>query len=207
MGRKADSRKLDWGETQEDKVIRRIRSGYKTQAKIERKLRESANKTKINGRLLSDLYVAPGEQQARDEDYQQLKSHLADQIKFHNNQAKQAGEAKDTAKSSHHKNRYLQYQQSANALNQLDSKMPHHWENINTIYDTYLGKVNQAPDAEESFNTWGLRMAQPSRQQAQQPQQVDKIPGAFDTSEKPHAEIPSAFGPREDVKEIPKVFV
>jgi len=181
------AKKLLGGETTEDKVIRRIRRGYQVQAETERITREAASRvTLADGTKLSDLYVAPGEQKARNEDYAELKRYLAHRSATHRVQNQQATQANDKETAKSHDVQDKQYQVLSQTLGQLDSKLPGHWDKINDMYNAHLGNVQQAPTAEASLNQWGNEMQQPSSLGAdilQQPsQQTSKIPvpSAFD---------------------------
>jgi hypothetical protein len=200
------AKKLLGGETTEDKVIRRIRRGYQVQADTERITREAASRvTLADGTKLSDLYVAPGEQKARNEDYSELKKYLAHRSATHRVQGQQATQDNDKETAKSHDVQDKQYQVLSQTLGQLDAKLPGHWNTINDMYNAHLGNVQQAPTAEASFNQWGNEMEQPSSSGAdilQQPQQTPKaqVPSAFGgenqelvgtASEK--AQVPSAF--------------
>jgi hypothetical protein len=166
----------------EDKVIRRIRQGYKAQARTEQVLRETAGRLTINGKKLSDVYVAPGEQTARTEDYKELHEHLQHQSNYHRIQTKQAKDNKDKEAEKHHNAEHLRYQTATNDLKPLDSKMPNHWERINNMYNDHLGKVQQAPPADEALQQWGGEMSQPDQEdwgvRMRQPEQTDQMQGA-----------------------------
>jgi len=194
------------GDNPEDKVIRRIKRGYEVQAETERITREAASRvTLADGTKLSDLYVAPGEQKARNEDYSELKKYLAHRSATHRVQGQQATQADDKETAKSHDVQDKQYQVLSQTLGQLDAKLPGHWDKINDMYNAHLGNVQQAPTAEASLNQWGNEMEQPSSLGAdilQQPQQTPKaqVPSAFGgenqelvgaASEK--AQVPSAF--------------
>jgi len=182
----------------EDKVIRRIRQGYKTQARTEQVLRETAGRLTINGKKLSDVYVAPGEQQARNEDYKELHEHLAHQGTYHQIQMKQAQENKDEEAKKHHTAENLRYRDAANDLKPLDSKMPNHWERINNIYNHHLGKVQQAPPADEALQQWGGEMSQPDQEdwgvRMRQPEQTEQMQG----NTQPQKPIATMFDSSQD---------
>ena len=204
-------------EKPEDKVIRRIRQGYKQQAMTEKLTRETASGITINGRSLSDQYVAPGEQKARDEDYQELKRYFINQNKFHSNKRQEAMKrdkknpqnVKDVHTHGVEADRWVGL---GNKLTQYDSKMPHHWKDINDMYNTHLGKVNQALPAEASMDAWGTVMRQPSSNRwgatmrqpdGGQPTQTKRdIPSIFGSG-KQGTEIPSIFGVGKQGTEVP----
>jgi len=191
------------GEKPEDKVIRRIRQGYKEQAETEKLLRESANRMVINGTKLSDQYVAPGEQQARDEDYLEIRQHLSHNLKYHQNQGRAAQQAGNKQNVAHHKNEHVKYQDASNKLAQLNAKMPHHWKGINDIHQTYLSRVNQAPAAEDSMAQWGLRMAQPYNPHIDNRHPLQEIPNVY--SGRSEGDIPNVYGSSSGA-EIPNVY-
>ena len=99
-----------------------------------------------------------------------------------------------------------------NKLTQYDSKMPHHWKDINDMYNTHLGKVNQALPAEASMDAWGTVMRQPSSNRwgatmrqpdGGQPTQTKRdIPSIFGSG-KQGTEIPSIFGVGKQGTEVP----
>jgi len=187
-------------EKPEDKVIRRIRQGYKLQAETEKLTREAADKTTVNGRKLSESYVAPGEQTGRNEDYQELKRYFTNQVKFHQNQ-KDKNRGNKAAVDSHDAQR-AKWVGFGNTLGQYDSKMPHHWKDINDMYTTHLGKVNQALPADASLNEWGTIMRQPSENKwgavMRQPDEGQ--------STQTKVTIPPVFGERDKGTSIPSVF-
>ena len=200
------------GERPEDKVIRRVRQGYKIQADTERLTREAADSITVNGKRLSESYVAPGEQKARTEDYDELKRYFAHQKNVHNNLKNVARESKDKDLEAHHNSQYNKYTGHAETLGQLDSKMPHHWDKINALYNDHLGKVNQAPTAADSLKDMGSKLAQPTTvakvgqwgKEMNQPPEKDPV-----TIQEPqinHPNIPKIFGGKNQ-SEIPSVFV
>jgi hypothetical protein len=194
------------GEKPEDKIIRRIRQGYKHQAETEQLTREAANRITVNGQRLSETYVAPGEQKARNEDYQELKRYFTNQVNFNTNKRNEAGK-KDkknpqNVKDVHdHGTAVDKWVGLGNTLGQYDSKMPHHWKDINDMYTTHLGKVNQALPADASLDEWGTVMSQPSGNRwGATMRQPD---GGKPTQTK--WDIPPVFGRGDEGTQIPSV--
>jgi len=193
-------RALVGGEKPEDNVIRRMRQGYHQQTVTEKLTRDAASRITVNGQKLSDQYVAPGEQNARTEDYQELKRYFTNQTNFHQNQ-KDKNKGNPAAVNSHDAQR-AKWVGLTNTLGQYDSKMPHHWKDINDMYNTHLGKVNQALPAEASMDAWGTVMSQPSRDRwGATMRQPD---GGQPTQTK--QDIPPVFGRRDGGAQIPSVF-
>ena len=162
----------------------------------------------MNGKRLSDSYVAPGEQKARTEDYDELKRFFTHQKNVHNNLKKVARENKDKDLEDHHNSQYNKYTGHAETLGQLDSKMPNHWEKINALYDDHLGKVNQAPTASDSLQDMGNKLSQPKLGQwaGAMKQPTEKDPVTLPDTQINHPDIPKGFGAGTQ-SEIPSVFV
>jgi len=193
------------GETPEDKVIRRVRQGYQQQATTEKLTRETAAKITMDGQRLSEHYVAPGEQKARDEDYQELKRYFTNQVNFHQNQ-KDKNKGNKAVVESHDAQR-AKWTGFNNTLGQYDSKMPNHWKDINDMYTTHLGKVNQALPADASLNEWGTIMSQPSGNRwGEAMRQPDEGQPDEGQSTQTGETLPLAFGTTGERRQLPLAF-
>ena len=206
---------LAGGERPEDTVIRRIRQGYKQQAMTEKLTRQAAENITVDGKPLSESYVAPGEQSARNEDYDELKRFFNHQKNVHTNLRNVAQTEGNSEVATQHTNQLNKYTGHGETLGQLDSKMPNHWERINALYDQHLGKVNQAPTAADSLEGMGAKLSQP--QDWQQQRKLGKWAGEMNqpTAQDPvtlpetqvnQPSIPQIFG-SDKQSEIPPVFV
>ena len=129
---------LTGGVHSQDRVARQLEEQFNQNRKIEGLVRRNIKGWRQGGRLLSDDYIAPGEELARHEDYATLQRHVNKSLGESVLAFQNAKEKKLYDQYHEHTQNALKYKEAQMQLKQLDPSVAVHWETINDMFNQHI---------------------------------------------------------------------
>ena len=169
------------GKSKTDRAIRRARKQYKLHAEAEKRTQEVMDKITWHGEKVR--YLSPGEEAARKEDLQQLRTHLEQQRRKHQYAKAEVSKARilreretkmespaHRAKEAHHEAQALSYSNDLTSILGTNHELDSHWNGvINPLYEHHMGgsQVQSAlsPHESEGAGAWANIFAQPQQEE------------------------------------------